>query len=92
MRRDLDIGEAQAIVLALQLDADRILLDEREGRKIAIRLGLRVTGVLGILLRAWRAGELSSLSETINQLYEQAGFRIAPDLLAQILRQSEEKT
>ena len=52
-------------MLALQLDADWTLLDEREGRRIANSLGLRVTGVLGVLLRAWRAGELSSLRHVI---------------------------
>ncbi len=90
LKRDLDQGESEAIALALQLSADWTLLDEREGRRIAHRLGLRVTGVLGIILRARRAGKLSSLLQVINQLREQAGFRIAPALLADILRQSGE--
>ncbi|MEC4814490.1 MAG: DUF3368 domain-containing protein [Scytonema sp. PMC 1069.18] len=84
--QDLDKGEAEAIALALQLRADWIILDEREGRRIAHRLGLRVTGLLGVLLRARRAGELTSLPKVINQLREQAGFRIAPTLLTEILR------
>jgi len=88
LEQDLDRGEAEAIALALQLRADWTLLDEREGRRIASRLGLRVTGVLGVLLRAARAGELSSLPEVINELREQAGFRIAPPLLAEILREN----
>jgi predicted nucleic acid-binding protein len=58
---DLDKGEAEAIALALQMRAEWTLLDEREGRRIAKSLGLKVTGVLGILLRAWREGELPSL-------------------------------
>ena len=90
LRRDLDRGEAEAIALALQLQADWTLVDEREGRKIAKRLGLRVTGILGILLRAWHAGDLSSFPEVINQLREQAGFRIAPALLEEILRENDQ--
>lgn len=90
LRRDLDRGEAEAIALALQLQADWTLVDEREGRKIAKRLGLRVTGILGILLRAWYAGDLSSFPEVINQLREQAGFRIAPTLLEEILRENDQ--
>lgn len=88
LRRDLDKGEAEAIALALQIGADRILLDEREGRRIAKQLGLEVTGVLGILLRAKREGCLSSLQEAIVQLQEQAGFRIGMGLLADILREN----
>jgi predicted nucleic acid-binding protein len=50
LQRDLDRGEAESIALALQLNADLVLLDEKEGRHAARRLGLRVIGVVGILL------------------------------------------
>jgi predicted nucleic acid-binding protein len=49
---ELDNGEAEAIALAVEIQADRILIDERRGRKKAIELSLRPIGVLGILLRA----------------------------------------
>ena len=48
----LDPGEAEAIALAMEMSADLILLDERDGRIAAERAGLRVTGLLGVLLRA----------------------------------------
>jgi predicted nucleic acid-binding protein len=44
-------GEAEAIALASELKADWTLLDERDGRRVAKSLGLKVTGILGILLR-----------------------------------------
>ncbi|QLE59150.1 DUF3368 domain-containing protein [Nostoc sp. TCL26-01] len=87
LQRDLDRGEAEAIALALLLGADWILLDERDGRRIAKSLGLKVTGILGVVIRASRLGLVSSLPAVINQLREEAGFRIAPNLLAQILRE-----
>ena len=90
LRRDLDSGEAEAIALAVQLEAGRILLDEKEGRRIAATLGLRSTGVLGILLRAKQEGQLPSVREPIQQLQIQAGFRIGMELLADILRESGE--
>lgn len=85
LQQVLDQGEAEAITLAIELKVDRILLDERDGRKIAKSLGLQVTGVLGILLRAKKEGELSSLPDAIDALVKTAGFRISPELLAKIL-------
>lgn len=87
LKQTLDRGEAEAIALAIELKADRTLLDEREGRQIAKSLGLKVTGILGILLRAKQEGEIESLQSIIDDLINKAGFRIAPDLLVQILKQ-----
>jgi len=87
LKQTLDQGEAEAITLAIELNADWTLLDEREGRKVAKSLGLNVTGILGILLRAKQAGELESLQPIIDDLINDAGFRIAPELLAQVLTQ-----
>lgn len=48
----LDVGESEAIVLAQELKADFILLDDRTARREAQRLGLNVLGTVGVLLRA----------------------------------------
>lgn len=50
--RGLDAGEASAIALALELQADDLLVDERLGRQEALRLGLPIVGILGVLLIA----------------------------------------
>ncbi len=47
---DLHEGEAQAIALALELHADLLILDDYEARKAATDLGLRITGLGGVLL------------------------------------------
>jgi hypothetical protein len=91
MRRELHRGEAETIALALQLKADWVLMDEREGRKCAKSVGLKVTGVLGILLRAKNEGKISSLKEVIEELYKEAGFRIGDALIDKLLRVSGEK-
>jgi len=68
LRRELDKGEAEAIALALEVKAEWTLLDERDARRVAKQLGLKVTGVLGILLRARREGKLPSLQQAMEQL------------------------
>jgi uncharacterized protein len=90
LQRDLDRGEAEVLALALQLQAERVLLDEREARGVAKTLGLEVTGVLGILLRAKREGHIASLAKEIKRLQEHAGFRIGSQLLATMLQASGE--
>jgi hypothetical protein len=90
LRRDLDGGEAEAIALALDMQVGRVLLDEREGRSVAKSFNLAVTGVLGILLRAKREGQVSSLQGEMERLREEAGFRIGDELFLEILQEAGE--
>jgi predicted nucleic acid-binding protein len=89
---DLDEGEAAAIALALELGAERILMDEHDGRAKAKALGLRPIGLLGVLLRAKRDGALDSVQAAMQALREQAGFFIADDLLDRVLREASEQS
>jgi predicted nucleic acid-binding protein len=90
LERELDNGEASAITLAVQVKAKWILLDEKEGRKIAKSLGLKVAGVLGILLRARHEGRLPSMQKAMDQLRDRAGFRIKAELYADLMRKNGE--
>ena len=90
LARELDRGEAEAIVLAVETKAERILLDEREARRVATTLHLPVTGVLGILLRAHQRGQLASpLPDLLNALQVEAGFRMTDSLVNQILQETQ---
>ena len=82
---ELDAGEAEAIALALQLEASCLLLDEREGRTLAKQLDLRVVGVLGILLRAKAKGMLPAVKPEIDALRAKAHFFISRDLETKVL-------
>jgi len=90
LRRDLHQGESEAIALAVELSADRILLDEKEARQAARALGLNIIGILGLLLRGWHEGTVSSIKAATERLQQEANFWIAPVLLAQILQESGE--
>ena|SRR5271168_2913114 len=81
----LHAGEAEAISLAAERNADIVLIDEREGRQLAIRAGLQVTGTLGVLLRAKLHGEIRDLRKEIQALRTKANFFVAQNLEAQIL-------
>lgn len=86
----LDEGEAEAIVLAVEMNADLVLLDEREARIQAKRLGLRVTGTLGILLKSKKAGLVENLREELAEL-KRTGFRISSTLEQEILNKAGEQ-
>lgn len=52
LRQDLDAGEAEAIALAAEIQADWLLMDERLGRETARHFGLRYVALVGILSAA----------------------------------------
>lgn len=85
LRRELDNGEAEAIALALQLRAETILMDEREGRSVAKSMGLSPIGIIGILTRAKQDGDIVSVKEALNKLRNEAGFYITDALMKDIL-------
>jgi predicted nucleic acid-binding protein len=78
-------GEAEAIVLASDIQADIVLIDEQEARQFASRTGLTVTGVLGILLRAKRDGHITKIKPEIDLLRSKAHFFVAGSLEAKVL-------
>jgi predicted nucleic acid-binding protein len=86
LKNELDDGEAEAIALALQLKADRLLIDERLGRLVASRYGLNITGILGILRTAKMLGLIPIMKPILDDLVQQAGFWIDRALYEQVLK------
>jgi predicted nucleic acid-binding protein len=70
----LDRGETEAILLACQLNADVLLMDEKRGREAARQRGLVVAGVLGELIHAKLAGWIPNVRDEIRRLRVDAGF------------------
>lgn len=88
--RGLDSGEANAIALALELQADDLLIDERLGRQESVRLGLSIIGILGILLVAKQRSLIPQVQPVMDALINQAGFRVSPQLYQRVLALSQE--
>jgi len=83
---ELDPGEAEAIILARELHADLLLVDEQKGRLAASRFGLKSTGLLGVLLEAKGAGLLDCLKPVFDVLTDRAGFRVSGAVKTEFLK------
>jgi predicted nucleic acid-binding protein len=80
LRRDLGAGESEAIVLAREVRDALLLMDERMGRAAARRLGLRVTGLVGVLIEARERGLLPDAATVVDGLHHEAGFWLSEEL------------
>ncbi|MDB9311916.1 DUF3368 domain-containing protein [Spirulina sp. CS-785/01] len=68
-----------------------LLIDERRGRAEAQRLGIKITGLLGILLEGKRKGFVAAIKPLMDKLIEDSTFWISPSLYDKILVLSGEK-
>jgi len=60
-------------------------MDERAGRVVAGRLGLRYIAVFGVLLEAKRRGHLHAVRPVLDRLVATAGFGISEKLRHEVL-------
>ncbi|TDU81626.1 hypothetical protein EI77_00936 [Prosthecobacter fusiformis] len=86
----LDRGESAAIELALEHQADAVLLDEQQGRKVAEALGLEVVGILGVLFRAKQASHLKLLRPVLDDLQNRSRFWLSARTREKILQLADE--
>lgn len=86
----LGAGEVEVIALALEVVGAVAVLDDRLAREAALGLGLPVTGTLGVLLDAKRAGFLPAVAPVLDRL-QAIRFRIAPTTREAVLRLAGER-
>ena len=84
LRKELGAGETAAIALAFKTRADLVILDDLQARIVATGLGLAITGTLGVLLAAQRAGFLMDLNTALTKLRD-VGFRVPSELSASMI-------
>jgi len=86
---ELDLGEAETIVLARESGAAWVLMDEKIGRRKLDEFGLNKIGTAGILLKAKQLGLLPSIQSDLERL-RQYGFRLSQPVMNAVLRQANE--
>lgn len=86
---DLGAGEAEAIALALSSPGSLLILDDRQGRRIARFSGVTFTGTLGVLVKARQVGLLPSVAPVIEALRETT-MHLTPDLIEMVLKNAGE--
>ncbi len=84
-------GESCAIALAMELNADLLILDDGDARLEASRLGLQFTGIAGILVRAKVKGLIPAVKPDLDRMIAVANFRLSPKTYHTILQLAGEK-
>lgn len=82
---EMDLGEVETIVLASELNADWVLMDEKKGRRKLSQLNIPKIGTVGILLKAKQLGLISIIKPEIENL-QKSGFSISPLVSEEILK------
>jgi predicted nucleic acid-binding protein len=81
----VDLGEASAIALAMELPSPLLILDDLKGRNLALHLNLKHTGTLGVLILAKQKGIIPLLRPLFDKI-RLTDFRIPEVLLQNILK------
>lgn len=90
LKKQLDIGESEAIALSIEEKPEFLLIDESLGREIALLYHLSIKGTLGILLLAKERSLIDEIKPLINKLQMEINFRINPSLLQLVLQKANE--
>jgi len=86
---EMDLGEVETIVLASEMNADWVLMDEKKGRRKLTQLNIPKIGTLGILLRAKHLELIPAIKPEIENL-QKRGFSISGLVVEEVLKMAGE--
>ncbi len=89
LQESLGAGESEALVLAQELHAKYVLIDDALARRKAEHIGLRLTGTLGLFLMAKKAGLISAVKSILDEL-RQTDFRMSDRVYQDVLSKAGE--
>lgn len=90
LEMQINKGEASAIALALETSDNIVILDDWKARKLAERLGISVTGTLGVIIKAKNTGFIPTIKPYLDKIRE-TNFRISEELEEIALKEANEK-
>ncbi|MEK7328125.1 MAG: DUF3368 domain-containing protein [Chloroflexota bacterium] len=89
LNEELDAGESEVVILAKELSADLVLIDERAATRRARAIGLQIIGTLGVLLLGKQAGHVAAIKPLIERLRD-LDFHMSTDLYQQVIKDTGE--
>ncbi len=89
LKLQIDKGESSAIALALETPDSVVILDDYKARKIAERLGVTLTGTIGVIIKAKLNGIIPSVKPIIEKI-KQTDFRLSAEIESQALKEADE--
>ena len=84
-KKELDPGETEAIALAIEKNANLLIIDESDGRREAERHGIKITGMLGILLKAKEKNIICNVKPFLDKIKFSTNFNMTFELYNAIL-------
>ncbi|RLD56806.1 MAG: DUF3368 domain-containing protein [Bacteroidetes bacterium] len=91
LETQVDLGEASAIALAIEMEEPLLLLDDLKARKLARKLNLKFTGSLGVINKAKQIGAIDKVKPIVNKILS-TDFRISKQIFHELLRLNNEIT
>lgn len=89
-QKRLGAGEAEALVVAREVGADAVVLDDEAARKAARAMGFRIVGALGLWCEAKRHGLTPTVAPLIDRLEREIQFRVSAALRRAVLKSAGE--
>lgn len=80
----VDVGEASGIALAMEVEGAKLIMDDLKGRRLAIEMGIVITGSLGVLKAAKDQGLITAVAPMLSKL-RHAGPWLSDELVRAVL-------